>query len=193
MKEKMKVTLKEAKTSLEYALSILIILWIIRIVQSLFGLDFFYTLGVYPRETFGLAGIITAPLIHGNFEHLIANTLPMFFLTFLIFFFYKKNVFLIYLLTWITSGFLTWLIGRPSWHIGASSVIYAMASFLIFGGIFSRNFKLIIASVIVVVLYSGLIWGIFPSNNGVSWEGHLSGAISGLIWAYIFRKQLQNI
>lgn len=186
----MKESVREIKNSLEYALSIVLVFWVVHIVQWLFGLEF-YSLGVFPRSVDGLLGIITSPFIHGDFQHLIANSIPMVVLTALVFFFYKKKVFLIYSLIWITAGLLTWIIGRPSWHIGASSVIYGLASFLVFAGFFSKNFKLIIVSVIILILYSSLVWGIFPGDTRISWEGHLSGAIAGLIWAYIFRKSLK--
>ncbi|NDV94926.1 rhomboid family intramembrane serine protease [Dysgonomonas sp. 521] len=188
----MKESVKRIKDSLEYALSIALVLWIIHIVQWLFHLNL-ASLGVYPRSLDGALGIVTSPFIHGDFQHLIANTVPFIVLTALTFFFYKKKAVVIYLLIWFTSGLLTWIIGRSAWHIGASSVIYGLASFLIFGGLFSKNFKLIAVSVIVLLLYSGLVWGIFPGDGGVSWEGHLSGAISGLIWAYSFRKSLERI
>ncbi len=186
----MKESVREIKNSLEYALSIVLVFWVVHIVQWLLGLEF-YSLGVFPRSVDGLLGIITSPFIHGDFQHLIANSIPMVVLTALVFFFYKKKVFLIYSLIWITAGLLTWIIGRPSWHIGASSVIYGLASFLVFAGFFSKNFKLIIVSIIVLILYSSLVWGIFPGDTRISWEGHLSGAIAGLIWAYIFRKSLK--
>jgi len=176
------------RTSLKYALCIVLILWIIKCIESLLGLNF-YTFGIYPRSTDGLWGILTSPLIHGNFQHLIANTIPMLVLTTLLFLFYRKKAVFIFILLWITAGILTWIIGRPSWHIGISSVIYALASFLIFGGFFSKNFKLIIVSIIVIIAYSGLIFGVFPGEERVSWEGHLSGALGGLLWAYVFRKE----
>ena len=95
------------------------------------------------------------------------------------------------ILLWVTTGILTWIIGRPAWHIGASGIIYALASFLVFGGIMSQNVKLILLSVLVAFMYSGLVWGVFPQDEQVSWEGHLSGAISGILWAYLCRKSLR--
>lgn len=188
----MKESLIKIKNSFEYALSIVVVLWIIHIVQWLFGLDF-SSLGIFPRSIYGALGIITSPFIHGNFQHLIANTIPFAFFTTLLFLFYKKKAYLIFLLIWVTSGFFTWIIGRPAWHIGASSVIYGLASFLVFGGLFSKNFKLIILAIAIALLYSGLIWGIFPSDEQISWEGHLSGAVAGVLLAYSFRGSLKNI
>ena len=186
----MRASLNQLKIAVEYALSFIAVFWIIMIVEYVAGLNLNF-LGVFPRTTDGLfPGIITAPLIHANFPHLIANTLPFGVLCSFFFFFYRKKPFLIFTLVWITAGLLTWLIGRGAWHIGASIMIYALASFLAFGGIMSRKFTLILASIIVILIYSGLIWGIFPTDERVSWEGHLSGAISGALWAYLFRKKL---
>lgn len=183
--------LRYLKSSLTYAFLIVVVLWLIRLVESLFGFEF-YIFGILPRETQGLIGILTSPLVHANWEHLIANTVPIFVLASILFFFYRMKSLYILPLLWLTAGLMTWIIGRVSWHIGASSVIYALASFLVFGGLFSKNIKLIIVSVIVVAAYYGLIFGIFPGAEGISWEGHLSGFLSGLLWAYVFRKHLQN-
>lgn len=177
-------------SSLKYSFIFIVIFWIIQVIQYL-GLNF-ATFGILPRTVNGLLGIITAPFIHGDFQHLIANTLPFFILSFLLFLFYKRRASSFLLLIWITSGLLTWIIGRSSWHIGASSVIYGMASFLVLGGIMSRNWKLILVSIVVAVAYYGLIWGIFPQDPSISWEGHLSGALAGLFWAYAYRRILRT-
>lgn len=177
-------------TSLKYSFIFVVIFWIIQVIQYL-GLNF-ASFGILPRTINGLLGIITAPFIHGDFEHLIANTLPFFILSFLLFLFYKKRASSFLLLIWITSGILIWIIGRSSWHIGASSVIYGLAAFLVFGGIMSRNWKLILLSIVIAVAYSGLVWGIFPQDPRISWEGHLSGALSGIFWAYAYRKTLRT-
>ncbi|MCD7930716.1 MAG: rhomboid family intramembrane serine protease [Tannerellaceae bacterium] len=92
-------------------------------------------------------------------------------------------------LLWLLSGFLTWCIGREAWHIGASGIIYALASYLFFSGFFSRYIPLIIISILIAFLYGGLVWGLLPLFSYVSWEGHLSGAIAGCLVAYLFRKE----
>lgn len=188
----MKENLKLLKTSLSYSFFIILILWIVKIIGFIFGTDF-HTLGIFPRSLFGLFGVITSPFLHGDFQHLIANTLPFLILSTILFFFYKRKSVLIFILLWITSGLLTWIIGRSSWHIGMSSVIYAIASFLIFGGFFSKKVLLIVVSLVVIFAYSGLIFGIFPTESRISWEGHLSGAIAGFFWAYIMRKELNRL
>lgn len=187
----MKESIRQFVRSLQYALFIVLVFWIVKWVEYLFDLHF-HTIGIYPRTFKGLLGILTSPLVHADFEHLIANSVPMLILTTLLFFFYKKKGIGIFGLLWLTAGILTWIIGRSSWHIGASSVIYAMAFFLVFGGIFSKSIKLILVSVIVAIAYSGLIFGLFPVNEQVSWEGHFAGAFSGFFWAYLFRNSLQK-
>ncbi|SHF91315.1 rhomboid family intramembrane serine protease [Dysgonomonas macrotermitis] len=173
----------------KYSFIFVVIFWIIEAVQYV-GIDL-STWGILPRSVNGLVGILTSPFIHGDWEHLIANTLPFFVLSTILLSFYKRNASMYFILLWITTGILTWIIGRGAWHIGASGVIYALASFLVFGGIASRNWKLILLSIIVAFMYSGLVWGVFPQDTRISWEGHLSGAISGLIWAYLCRKSLR--
>ena len=187
----MKQFLRQFVKSLQYALFIVLVFWIIKWVEYLFDLQF-YTLGIYPRTVEGLLGVLTSPFVHGDFGHLIANSVPMLILGTLLFFFYGKRGIGIFVLLWLTSGILTWIIGRESWHIGASSVIYALAFFLVFGGLFSKSIKLILVSVIVAVAYSGLIFGLFPVNGQISWEGHFAGAFTGFFWAYIFRNNLRS-
>ena len=187
----MKEYFKLFKVSISYALLIVFVMWIVKGIESLLNLKL-YTLGVYPRSVDGLWGVITSPLLHGDLQHLIANTLPMLILSTLLFFFYGKKSILIFILLWLTSGIFTWVIGRSSWHIGASSVIYAMASFLVFGGLISKNYKLILVSVFVIIAYSGLVFGLLPTSGQVSWEGHLSGVLAGLFWTYIYRNSLKK-
>lgn len=176
--------------SLKLSLTFIIIFWIIEVVQ-LVGFDL-SAFGILPRTEAGLLGILTSPFIHGGIQHLIANSAPFFLLSFLLFLFYKKKAFSVFILIWLTTGLLTWLIGRMAWHIGASGIIYGLASFLVFGGIFSCRWKLLVPAILVIALYSGLILGIFPNDPQISWEGHLSGAISGLVWAIAYRKSLRN-
>ena len=154
------------------------------------GLDIdLHYLGVFPLEVKGLVGIITSPFIHSDFEHLIANTIPMFALSWGIFYFYRQLAFRIVLYCLLTSNILLWLGGREAWHIGASGLVYAFASFLFFSGLFRNYYKLIAISFVVAFLYGGLFWGIFPVLKDVSWEGHLFGGCSGLIYALAFRNQ----
>lgn len=165
------------------------IMYMIKILEV--GMDWdFAKLGIYPLSRKGVFGIFAHPLIHGSFNHLFANTLPFFFLGWCLFYFYKDIAPSIFLLLWLLSGIFTFVIGKPGWHIGASGVIYALAFFLFFSGILRKHIPLIAISLLVTFLYGGLFWNMFPffAKPTTSWEGHLSGAISGTICAYIFRS-----
>jgi len=147
-------------------------------------------LGTDPREIKGLIGIIATPLLHGSIEHLFSNIVPLFILTFALFYFYRGIALKSFAFLWFFSGLFLWLIGRESYHIGASGLIYALAFFLFFSGIFRRHVPLIAISAVIVFLYGSLVWGILPwqPKPETSWEGHLAGAFTGIVFAVIFRK-----
>ena len=146
-------------------------------------------LGVFPRTLEGLLGIITAPFIHGDWKHLFNNTLPLIVLGTSLRFFYKEISKEVFFWSWLMSGLWLWSIGRPSFHIGASGLVYALASFLFFSGLIRKHTRLMAVSLVVVFLYGSLIWGIFPIKSHISWEGHLSGGIAGVLLAWWFREQ----
>ncbi|MBW3517647.1 rhomboid family intramembrane serine protease [Flavobacterium sp. NKUCC04_CG] len=144
-----------------------------------------YEWGIYPRSFHGLIGIFTSPFIHGSVKHLYNNSITIFVLLIALQYFYKQQFW--YVLLWgiALSGFGTWLIGRESYHIGASGLIYVLVSFIFFKGIQTRYYRLVALSLTVVVLYGGMFWYMFPDiEEGISWEGHLSGFIGGLILCY---------
>jgi membrane associated rhomboid family serine protease len=148
--------------------------------------------GIFPREWDGLIGIVTAPFIHGSWEHLISNSVPLFVTTTIIYFFYKRvalpSFFLIYLLT----GALVWIFGRSVYHIGASGIVYGLISFIFGSGLFRRNIKSIILALIVTVLYSGYLNGVLPLKEGISWESHLLGGIVGLLVAWLMKGIIEK-
>jgi len=146
-------------------------------------------LGVFPRTLEGLLGIITAPFIHGDWKHLFNNALPLIVLGTYLRFFYKEISKEVFFWSWLMSGLWLWSIGRPSFHIGASGLVYALASFLFFSGLIRKHTRLMAVSLVVVFLYGSLIWGIFPIKTHISWEGHLSGGIAGVLLAWWFREQ----
>ncbi len=144
-----------------------------------------YEWGIYPRTFHGLLGIITSPFIHGSVKHLYNNSITIFVLLIALQYFYKQQFW--YVLLWgiVLSGFGTWLIGRESYHIGASGLIYVLVSFIFFKGIQTRYYRLVALSLTVVVLYGGMFWYMFPDiEEGISWEGHLSGFLGGIILCY---------
>ena len=156
-------------------------------LESRFNFNFNY-LGIYPREIRGLKGIVLAPFIHGDIKHLFNNAIPLLVLTTALFYFYRRIRWKVLLFGLLFTGLLTWLIGRPSLHIGVSGVIYMLTAFLMFKGILSKQYQLTALSFMVIFLYGGFIWYIFPTDPKISWEGHLSGFIVGILFAFIFKK-----
>lgn len=150
-------------------------------------------LGIYPRTFQGLRGVVLGPLIHGSIEHLYNNTLPLAILLAALLYFYREVSFKVLLFGILLTGLVTWGIGRPSYHIGASGVIYLLASFIFFKGVLTRHYRLVALSLIVVFIYGGLLWYIFPVKDGISWEGHLAGFLSGLILAYGLKSTLPPV
>ncbi len=172
-----------------YPVSFILLIWIVYWVEVRFGFNF-NDFGIYPRTLKGLRGILFSPFVHSNIEHLFHNTVPLFVLSMSLFYFYRKISWRILFFGLLLTGILTWIIGRPSYHIGASGIIYMLAGFLFFKGIFSKYYRLVALSLIVVFLYGGLLWYVAPIDPEISWEGHLSGLVSGLLFAVIYRKNI---
>ena len=170
-----------------YPLLFVMVLWVVFWIESRFGLNF-NSFGVYPRELKGLRGIAFSPFIHGSLKHLFNNSIPLFVLSSALFYFYRNLRWKILLFGLLLTGIATWLIGRSSLHIGASGVVYMLASFLFFKGIFSKQFQLTALALAVVFLYGGMLWYVFPVNPEISWEGHLSGFFVGLVFAYFYKS-----
>lgn len=185
--EKIEIEKKIFKYSLFVPLLFLIIIWIFKLTELALETNF-VKLGTYPRHIKGIFGIITSPLIHSDFKHLIGNSTSFLVLATTLFFFYRKMAFRIFILNYLISGLFLWLGGREAWHIGASGIIYGLAAFLLFSGLFRKDIRLLTISLIVIFLYGSLFWGLFPFDEKVSWEGHLMGAASGTILSFIFQK-----
>ena len=173
------------KRKIYFPLLMLSLMWIIKFMEFFFDADF-KNFGILPRQIEGLSGIISSPFIHGNFKHLVNNSMPFFFLFTAIRYFYPENSFTILLFLWMISGLSVWLGARTAWHIGASGLVYASFSFLFFSGIRSKDKRLISISLLVFFLYGGMIWGIFPQEGNISWESHLFGFLTGFIAAFLF-------
>lgn len=163
--------------------------WIVEIIEQTTGVSF-VQFGVYPLHLKGLPGIIFSPFIHSGFNHLISNSIPFFILFTALIYFYRRISYRIFFQMYFLAGLCIWLAGREAWHIGASGVVYALAAFHFVSGIIRSDVRLLTLSVVVVFLYGGLIWGMFPINPEVSWEGHLWGAISGVVMALFYRKYI---
>jgi len=169
-----------------------LILWLLLGIEKIEGANW-SRFGIYPRDINGLFGIITSPFIHSGAMHLFSNSIPLLVLGWCLFYFYKDLGYGVFPILWILSGIFTWILGRDSWHIGASGLTYSLAFFLFFSGVFRRHSPLIAVSLLVVFLYGSIVWSMFPVTEMVdptiSWEGHLSGAVSGLLCALIFIKK----
>lgn len=175
----------------------LLIVGIMWIVYFIFGSKAIIY-GIHPRDITSLRGIFFAPFIHANFNHLISNTLPIFLLTWALALFYERFWFLAWILMTISADTLLWIFGRSAqmgastYHIGASVTIFALIGFFLASGIFRRQFKAILVAVVIGFLYGGALYGILPTNPHVSWEGHLLGLLSGIFWAFVFRKTIET-
>jgi membrane associated rhomboid family serine protease len=147
------------------------------------------TYGVFPRSIDAVSGIFTFPLIHKDYDHLFSNAVPLFVLMAMLSYFYKDMAGRVFLLLWLIGGTWLWMGGRPSYHIGASGMVYGLASFIFFSGIWRKWRSMLAVSMIVVFLYGGMIWGIFPWFKETSWEGHLFGGMAGLLLSWVYRHK----
>lgn len=169
--------------------TLVFLMWCVKLVETLLGTEF-TGLGIYPLEIRGMPGIILSPFIHSGFRHLFDNSLPFLLLSTALFFFYREIALRIFILNWFITGLLVWFGGRAAWHIGASGLVYGLASFLFFSGIIRKYYRLVALSLLVVFLYGQMVWGIFPDiYKNVSWESHMLGFFSGVVLAVIFHKQ----
>lgn len=171
-----------------FPFTFVVLIWIIHLLQAFLQEDW-AEYAVYPRTIWGLRGIITSPVLHGSWEHLIGNTIPLLILGLLLFNSYKQIAGKVFWLIYLLNGSLIWLFARENFHLGASGVIYGLASFLFFSGMIRKNAQLGMISLLIVFLYGSMVWGIFPFDPQVSWEGHLYGAITGLILSIVLRKE----
>jgi membrane associated rhomboid family serine protease len=168
---------------------IVFLMWLVKIVELLFEIDL-SRFGIYPLTIRGLPGILFSPLIHADFHHLFNNSLPLFFLSIALFYFYSEVALKVFVWSYFITGLLVWIAGREAWHIGASGLVYGLASFLFFSGIIRRYFRLIALSLLIVFLYGSMVWGLFPGvYKNVSWESHMLGFFSGVFLAVWYRNQ----
>ena len=169
------------------------LMWLTFTVQFYTGWDLYF-LGTKARNLFGLIGIFTGPLIHGNFVHIVSNTIPLLFLSTTLFFFYQAIGKQIFLAAYFIPNILVWMFSpRQSYHIGSSGMVYALAAFLIVYGILKRDFISLLVSAAVIGIYGSIfLTGLLPKDVTVSWEAHLSGAITGLstaVYFHFFRRR----
>lgn len=167
------------------------LMWLVKIAELISGSSFSH-LGIFPMKLSGLVGIITAPFIHADLAHITANSIPFLVLGTLLFYVYRPIAWKVFILTYVITGFWVWVLGRESYHIGASGVVYGLASFLFFSGIFRKDGRLLAITFLVAFLYGSMIWGLFPElfpKKNISWESHLMGMMAGIILAIFFKKE----
>jgi len=185
MNEKLRI-----KHSLIFPLFFVIFMWLIKLYEYSLNLNFAF-LGVFPLKFSGLIGILTAPLIHGDFKHIISNTFPIIILSIGLFYFYRKYAYQIFFLIYIFSGLLVWIFARSSFHIGASGIVYGLASFIFFSGILGKKREMIAISLVVSFLYGSMVWGVLPGQTGISWESHLFGFLIGIALSIIYLNKIK--
>ena len=163
-------------------------IWVIYWIEIQFEFNF-NKFGVFPRTLEGFRGVFLTHFIHSNTSHLFNNSIPLFVLLSCLFYFYKNVAYSILLIGGFLTGFLTWIIARDSFHIGASGIVYLLFSFIFFSGIIRKHYRLVALSLIIIFLYGSMIWYVFPIKEGMSWEGHLSGFLVGFLFSIIYRKK----
>lgn len=164
-------------------------MWLVKAVEVIFDIDLYF-LGIFPLRASSLTGIITSPFIHADLHHLFSNTLPLFILGTALFYFYSQVAFRVLFWLFLLTGLAVWFTGRPAWHIGASGIVYGLASFLFISGIIRRHIPLMGLSLLVAFIYGEMVWGIFPGfRPNISWESHMVGAAFGVLLAIWYRAE----
>lgn len=170
-------------SALATTLGFLVILWGVQMCNALSGYRL-VAFGVQPRELNGLAGIAFAPFIHASWTHLIANSTISVVVLFLLALSGQKVVWVASIIICLFAGMGTWLTGQPnSVHVGASGLIFGWLTFLMLRGWFSHSVLQVVLGVVVFLLYGGVMWGILPTDPAISWQGHLFGAVGGVVAA----------
>lgn len=174
------------------ALQFVALLWMIHTLRILHIIDWpASSFGVYPRRLFGLSGIITSPLVHSDWKHLLSNSIPLLAMITVIWSFFRKVSWQAFIMIYILTGVSVWLFARPVFHIGASGVVYGLVAFVFWSGVFRRSLKSIVLALIVILVYTPMFAGVLPTQEGISWESHLLGGLTGIFVAWWFRADLE--
>ncbi|XOV77696.1 MAG: rhomboid family intramembrane serine protease [Aestuariibacter sp.] len=174
-------------SSLWAATLFIAVLWCIKSAEVLFGFSL-HSLGVYPGEYSGLLGILTAPLIHGSYEHLTGNSMALFLLVSALFYGYPRSKLWVFAIVWLFSGMGTWIFARESFHFGASGLTHGLFFYLLTISILRRDKRSILLMMIAFFMYGGMVMTIFPREEHISFEYHFFGAVAGFICAFLFRR-----
>lgn len=172
---------------ISWPLFFVVTLWIIESLSVYFNFRLVW-LGIIPRTISGIPGIIFSPFIHGNYDHLLSNTLPLLIVGSGLIYFYRDIAKNVLGMIWLFTGFWVWLAARKESHIGASGLIYGLVCFLFLSGVLRKDTRLLAVSLLVTFLYGSLVWGILPVEQGISWESHLFGSVAGFFCAFYYRN-----
>jgi membrane associated rhomboid family serine protease len=173
--------------AVKLSLGFVVLLWIIQALNAALDLDL-ERFGVQPRELAGLAGIFVAPLLHGGFGHLIANSVPLLVVGTAMLHLYPDASSKVLPAVYFGPGIAVWLFARGGVHVGASGLIYGLAAYVFVAGVIRRDRRAIAASLLVAFIYGSLAWGVLPIQPGVSWETHLAAALTGVVLAIALRR-----
>lgn len=179
---------RRLRTAFAIALSFALLLWVVKLAEYLGGLDF-TQFGIYPRRGDGLAGVLSSPFIHASFAHLFANTAPIIVVGTMLLYGYPRAAKVLLPVVYLGSGVAVWLFAREAYHIGASGLAFGMLFFVFTVGVLRWDRRAIALSLVVFFLYGGMIWGVLPTAPEVSFESHLSGALIGVVLAFLLRRR----
>ena len=166
----------------------LLLIWGVYAINEAYALNW-RRWGNHPRECEHWTGVFTYPFLHGDLEHLWNNTATFFTLNGLLFYFYRSIAARTWILLYLLSGVGLWVFAKGGNHIGASGINYALAAFLFTSGVVRKSQLLLRVTLLVAFLYGGMVWWMLPIDEHISWEGHIAGAVSGLLMAVMFRKK----
>ncbi len=173
--------------ALRLAIGFVAVLWLVQLMN--WGLDLDpRPFGVTPREWPGLIGIVTAPLVHSDFAHLFANSVPLAAVGSAMLFLYPHSTLRVLPAVYLGPGLIVWTLGRDSVHLGASGLVYGLVGYVFVAGLLRRDRRAIAVSLLVVLMYGSLAWGVLPIDPRVSWETHLSAAAIGVLMALLLRR-----
>jgi membrane associated rhomboid family serine protease len=176
------------RIALRIVLAFVGLLWAIQVLNWGLGLDA-APFGVKPRNVAGLMGILFAPLVHGGFDHLIANTLPLVVLGTAMLHLYPRASPIVLPAVWLGPGIAVWLFARGGVHVGASGLVYGLIGYVFVAGLIRRDRRAIAASMGVAFLYGAAVWGVLPLQRSHSWETHLAAAVIGVVLAFVLRRR----
>ena len=192
MRKSIKPQFGSTLETIMYPFLLLVLMWSIHLLQHVYPHSLF-NWGILPKEWIGLRGVIFSPFLHAteNFSHILNNSLPIAVLLGATIYFYRDVAGKVFFFSWFASGLLVWLFAQNtgSYHVGMSGVIYALAGFLFVSGTLRKHSSLQAISLFVTFVYGSMIWGVLPAGERVSWEGHLTGLITGIALAFIYRKK----